>query len=66
MPKYATFEFDPEDTQDQYGIAYNDYQDGSGDFHLEWFDTEEQVTARALRDINDGVVFLTKWESKNA
>lgn len=66
MPKYAMLDFDPKDTQDQYAIAYNNYQDGSGDTYVEWFDTDDLRAKQIEKDIKDGVVFLKKWEIKNA
>jgi len=64
MHKYAILDFDQTDTQDQYAIFYNDYSDGSGDCHSEWFDTEDQRTKRVEKDINNGIVFLSKWEKR--
>lgn len=61
MNKYALLDFDPTDTQDQYAIVYNDFADGSGDCHIEWFDTEEQRASRVAQDLNSGVVFISRW-----
>jgi len=63
--KYALLDFDAEDTQDQYAIVYNDYEDRSGDCHIEWFDTEEQRARRIEKDVSNGVTFLTEWRFKN-
>lgn len=62
MPRYAILDFDPKDTQDQYAIAYNNYQNGSGDTHVEWFDTNDLRAKQVEKDINNGVIFLTGWE----
>lgn len=61
MNTYALLDFDPTDTQDQYGIVYNNYKDRSGDDWIEWFDTEEQRANKVEKDIKSGVVFLDKW-----
>jgi hypothetical protein len=66
MPKYAMLEFDPSDKEDQYGIAYNDYSNGSGDTNVEWFDTEESRAKQVEKDLNNGIIFLSKWETQNA
>lgn len=62
MPKYATLDFDPTDTQDQFAIVYNDYADGGGDCRIDWFDTEELRAIQVGKDIKNGVVFLSNWE----
>ena len=66
MPKYAKLDFDPQDTQDQYAIAYNEYQDGGGDMRVDWFDTDELRAEQVVKDVNNGIIFLTKWEKENA
>ena len=65
MPKYAILDFDPTDTEDQFAIVYNNHADGSGDCHIEWFDTEDQRARRAEKDINNKIVFLNNWEKQN-
>ncbi len=65
MPRYAWLDFDPNDTQDQYAIAYNDYADKSGDDFVLWFDTESQRAEHIKKDIANGVIFLTE-EKENA
>ena len=60
MPKYAYLDFDPTDTQDQYAIVYNDYEDGSGDSHVEWFDTEELRAKQMEKDKQVGIIFREK------
>jgi hypothetical protein len=62
MPKYAMLDFDPTDTQDQFAIVYNNHADGSGDCHIEWFDTEDQRSIQVEKDINKEIVFLIKWK----
>ena len=67
MLKYAVLDFDPQDTQDQYAIVYNDYKDQSGDTHIEWFDSEDQRSKQVEKDIAKGVFFLTNvWGVQNA
>ena len=66
MPKYAMLDFDPQDTQDQYAIAYNEYKDGGGDMRVDWFDTDELRAKQVAKDVNNGIIFLTKWEITNA
>jgi hypothetical protein len=65
MNKYAMLDFDSTDTEDQYAIVYNAYADGSGDTHIEWFDTKDQRAIRVEKDINNGVIFLTSWKEVN-
>ena len=64
MYKYAILDFYPEDSDDQYAIFYNDYSDGGGDCHSEWFESEEQRARRIEKDIKAGIVFLSKWEGR--
>jgi hypothetical protein len=59
--KYAILHFDPTDTEDQYAIFYNEYFDGGGDCHSEWYDTEDQRARRIEKDIKNGIIFLHKW-----
>ena len=65
MPKYAMLDFDPQDTQDQYAIAYNEYKDGGGDMRVDWFDTDELRAKQVAKDVNNGIIFLNKWEITN-
>lgn len=58
IKKYAWLGFDPKDTQDQYCIIYNLYEDRSGDDFILWFDTKEQRDSQAKTDKECGVIFL--------
>lgn len=60
MPRYAYLDFDATDIQDQYAIVYNDYADGSGDAHIEWFDTEELRAKQIDKDKQVGIIFMEK------
>jgi hypothetical protein len=64
MLTFATLDFDPTDSQDQYAIIYNNYKDRSGDDWINWFDTEEERARRVEKDIQDGIIFLSQWRKK--
>ena len=64
MTKYALLDFDPPDRADQFAIVYNDFANGSGDTFIEWFDTDESRAIRVEEQVNNGVLFLTKWEPR--
>jgi hypothetical protein len=66
MHKYAMLDFDPTDSADQFAIVYNNYKDQSGDSFIEWFDTDESRAVRIEQQVNNGVIFLVKWETENA
>ena len=66
MPKYAILDFDPTDSAEQFAIVYNDYIDGGGDCHIDWFDNEHMRASQVEKDINNGIIYLTKWEKQNA